>query len=306
MSRVEEIRRLRREAPRSRFLRWSGVALGALVVASWSDTERWPFALFRGQRVHNLERFLERELVPYPLRNGDRGPADLFGWARDLFAAKGGEATLSTLAISALAILLAAACAWTLGPLAARNLSTARPAEDLQGKPESRAWRAVRGATFALFVALRALPEYILAYLLVALLGPGHAWPAVLALGVHNAGILGRLSAESVENLEPAPLQALRTSGARRSDLIVAAVWPLSINRWLTYFFYRFETCVRESTALGMLGIASLGYWISDAQANHYYDEVFFFVGLSGLIVVVADFASARARRSLREGDKLR
>ena len=106
----------------------------------------------------------------------------------------------------------------------------------------------------------------------------------------------------TVENLEPAPLQALRYSGARRSDLIVTAVWPLSIGRWLTYFFYRFETCVRESTALGMLGIASLGYWISDAQANHYYDEVFFFVGLSGLIVVAADFASARARRSLREG----
>ena len=302
MSRAAEIRRLRRGAPRSRFLRASALALCALVVAAWSNSARWPFALFGGQRAANLERFLERELVPYPLREGSFGPADLWNWATDLFAKKGLEATLATLAISALAILLAAACAWTLAPFAARNISTARPAEDLGGARDSRAWRALRAAVFALFIALRALPEYILAYLLIALLGPGNAWPAVLALAIHNAGILGRLSAESVENLEPAPLQSLRTSGSRRSDLIIAAVWPLSIGRWLTYFFYRFETCVRESTALGMLGIASLGYWISDAQANHYYDEVFFFVGLSGSIVVLADFASARARRSLREG----
>lgn len=302
MSRSKEVRRLRRGAPRSKFLRLSALTLCGLVVAAWADTARWPFELLRGQRAANLERFLEREVVPYPLRDGPFGPPDLAEWAGGLFVDKGGEATLATLAISALAILLAAACAWTLAPFAARNLSTARPTEGLEGKPDSRAWRALRAGVFALFIALRALPEYILAYLLIALLGPGNAWPAVLALAVHNAGILGRLSAESVENLEPAPLQSLRTSGARRSDLIVAAVWPLSIGRWLTYFFYRFETCVRESTALGMLGIASLGYWISDAQANHFYDEVFFFVGLSGLIVVFADFASARARRSLREG----
>jgi len=303
MSRLREIKRLRRAAPRSRFVHFSRYALVALVVAAWANPSRWPFQLLHGQRAENLRRFLDRELTPYPLRDGDWGAGDLFSWFADLFATRGARATLATLAISALAILLAAACAWTLAPFAARNLSTRRPVESLNSAPESRAWRLLRGGVFAIFIALRALPEYILAYLLIALLGPGTAWPAVLALAIHNAGILGRLSAESVENLEPGPLQALRFSGARRSDLIVAGVWPLSIGRWLTYFFYRFETCVRESTALGMLGIASLGYWISDAQANHYYDEVFFFVGLSGLIVVAADFASARARRSLRESD---
>lgn len=301
MTRWEEITRLRRSAPRSRFMQFSRIALAGLVIAAWADTSRWPFQLMHSSRLHNLQRFLDRELVPYPLRGKDWGPADMFEWARTLFVDRGAEATLSTLAISGLAILLAAACAWTLGPFAARNIATRRPSESLEGRPESRAWRALRGCVFACFIALRALPEYILAYLMIALLGPGNAWPAVLALGIHNAGILGRLSAESVENLEPAPLQALRYSGARRSDLIVTAVWPLSIGRWLTYLFYRFETCVRESTALGMLGIASLGYWISDSQANHYYDEVFFFVGLSGLIVVAADLASSRARRSLRE-----
>lgn len=300
MSRRDEIRRLRRSAPKSRFLRASGVVLVALLVAAWADTGRWPFALFGGRRAENLQRFFERELVPFPLRDKDWGVADLWDWAARLFTERGAEATVSTLAISGLAILLAAATAWLLAPFASRNIATRRPAEST-GTDDALPWRVVRGVTFGAFVAFRALPEYVLAFLLVALLGPGHAWPAVLALAVHNAGILGRLSAETVENLEPAPLRALRDSGARRRDLVVAGVWPLALGRWLSYFFYRFETCVRESSALGMLGIASLGYWIRDAQSKHYYDEVFFFVGLSALIVIAADLVSSRARRSIRE-----
>jgi len=301
MTRADEVRRLRRAAPRSRFLRYSGIALLGLVTAAWLDPDRWPFELFAGRRTQNLSRFVREEIVPYPLRKSDWTGADFFGWARELFVSRGAEATLATLAISGLAILLAAAFAWWFAPFAARNIATRRPAEDLGESRDALHWRLIRGCVFGVFLALRALPEYVLAYLLIALLGPGTAWPAVLALAIHNAGILGRLSAESIENLEPAALQAVRRAGARRSDLVVSVVWPLSLGRWLTYFFYRFETCVRESTALGMLGIASLGYWISDAQSKHYYDEVFFFVALSALIVIAADFASSRARRSLRE-----
>ena len=300
MSSSAEIRRLRRAAPRSRFLRFSGWTLAVLVVVAWADRARWPFELLHGRRLENLSRFLDREVVPYPLRDQDWRLADLGAWMAELFRSRGAEATVSTLAISSLAIVLAAAAAWTLSPFAARNLATRRPAEPTDGERDGAGWRLLRATVFGVFITLRALPEYVLAYLLVALLGPGHAWPAVLALAIHNTGILGRLSAETIENLDPAPLRALRSSGARRSDLVVAAVWPLSIGRWLSYFFYRFETCVRESTALGMLGIASLGYWISDAQSKHYYDEVFFFVGLSALIVIAADLVSSWARRSLR------
>jgi phosphonate transport system permease protein len=75
---------------------------------------------------------------------------------------------------------------------------------------------------------------------------------------------------------------------------------PLVLGRFLMYFFYRFETCVREATVLGMLGVVSLGYWIQDARSKQFYDEMVFFVALGALIVLAADLLSAFARTSLR------
>src|SRR5690606_26000289 len=99
-------------------------------------------------------------------------------------------------------------------------------------------------------VFLRAVPEYVWAFLLVTIFGPG-AWPAVLALGIHNAGILGRLGGEVLENVEPPPARALRAIGASRRQVLLGALAPAAFPRGLAFHFYRFETCVREATILG-------------------------------------------------------
>jgi len=78
------------------------------------------------------------------------------------------------------------------------------------------------------------------------------------------------------------------------------AVLPLALPRFLLYFFYRFETCVREATVLGMLGVVSLGYWIQEARARQTYDELLLFVGLGALLVLAADAVSIAARGWLR------
>jgi len=51
---------------------------------------------------------------------------------------------------------------------------------------------------------------------------------------------------------------------------------------------------------LGMLGVVSLGYWIQDARAKQFYDEMVVFVALGALLVLVADLASAAVRALLR------
>ena len=131
------------------------------------------------------------------------------------------------------------------------------------------------------------------------MLGPS-AWPAVLALAIHNSGILGKLGAETVENLDPRTLRVLRESGATRAEVAIAAILPLSLSRCLLYFFYRFETCVREATVLGMLGVASLGYWIQDSRTRQFYDQMLFFVVLGAAIVLAADLLSMLARWIVR------
>lgn len=301
--RDRELDRLKRTRPRSRFLRWSAALLGALVVYSWFSGDIEIADLFKERRLQSLDRFVSREIVPYPLQ-GKEWDWGVFGaWAGDLLSDRGMPGFWATLAMSVLAIVLAGIGGMLLSLPGARNLMTPEPF-----LPSGRPPPGVVSLSFtaALYVArfvqlfLRAIPEFVWAYLFLAMLGPT-AWPAVLALAVHNAGVLGKLNSEVIENLEPGTLRSLRGLGADRGQIVAAAVFPVALPRFLLYFFYRFETCVREATILGMLGIVSLGYWIQDARARRHFDEMLFLVVLGAAIVLIGDLVSAVARRAVRK-----
>jgi len=296
--------RLHRERPRSRLVRLSLALLAALVVWAWCSGEFDFRPLGDPARREHLAQFVTVEVVPYPLRGAEFSWPALGAWAGALWREHGAEALVATLSIAVLAISLAGLGALLLAPFAARTLATVHPFEQAclaqQGHAgRRRAWQALNALVRAGLIFLRAIPEYVWAFLLLAMLGPS-AWPAVLALAIHNAGILGKLGAETIENLERKPLAALTGLGARRAQLWFAAVLPLSLSRFLLYFFYRFETCVREATVLGMLGVVSLGYWIQDARAKLFYDEMLFFVTLGAAIVLLGDLVSTVARALLR------
>ena len=295
-ARVESLYKSR---PRSRFIQASAWAFGILTLLTWLSGVIQPSSFLTARRLENLERFLTVDIVPAPLREGGVELSGLIAWFRGVMLDHGLDALLATLAISVLAIVLAMLLSWVFAPLAAATLSTRRPF-DAAPSEDLFSWRALRLLTRALMVLLRSIPEYILAFLLLAILGPNHAWPAVLALALHNSGILGRLGAETIENLDPAPLRTLTALGAPRRSLLVSAVFPLALGRYLLYLFYRFETCVREATVLGMLGVVSLGYYIQQARGKMYYDEMLLLILLGAAIVIASDLLSAVARRYLR------
>ena len=295
---MSEIEQLRRAQPRNAFLRWSIALLALLAVYSWLSGEI-KFGSMTGEQIG---RFADEELTPHPLRDRDFDWGVLIDWAGGIVSEQGWPGLMATLWISVLAIFLAGIGGAILCFPAARNFMSPEPFLP-SGQPPGRLRILALGAAVKLtrFVQLflRAVPEFVWCYLFLAMFGPT-AWPAVLALAVHNAGILGKLNAEVVENLEPGTLRSLRGLGATRAQIAGTAVFPLAFPRFLLYFFYRFETCVREATILGMLGIVSLGYFIHEARARLYYDEMLLLVLLGAAIVLVADLASFLARRLVR------
>ena len=103
-----------------------------------------------------------------------------------------------------------------------------------------------------------------------------------------------------MENQSHINARHMLASGARRSQVYVSAFLPESFNRFLMYLFYRWETCIRETTVLGMLGVASLGLEISLARGFHRaYDEMFFYVLLGASVIFIGDLISVYARRAL-------
>ncbi len=297
----DRIDALFRTRPRDRFLRWSSAALLLLLAGSWIAGDFGLSDAFSERRLANLERFVA-EVRPFPTRDAPFSFDAAVGWARDLLAERGVEAALATLSISVVAIVIAALLAFPFAVVGARNLMTPEPFA-AGGRPAGRA----RRLSFRLAVLLsrgtltllRSVPEYVLAFLLVAMLGQS-AWPAVLALAIHNTGILGRLQSETLENVSTSVPTTLRALGSGRRQIVFAGLVPVVLPRFLLYFFYRWETCVREATVLGMLGVVSLGYWIDDARVRGKHDEFLFFVLLGAVIVLAGDLASAVCRGIVR------
>lgn len=297
----DEIRRLRRARPRSRFVRASLVALLLLAGLSWAQVVDRSGGFFTPRRLENLDRFLT-EIRPWPLRDRPFDAGIAWDWAVAFFREKGASAMATTLAISVAAAVLAGAIGLLLSFAAARNFLSPEPFAPAPRPPgflRRLVFRTAVSTTRSFCVFVRALPEYVWAFLLLAVIGPT-PWAAVIALAVHNMGILGRLNAETIENLPPGAPNAWRRLGATRAQVAAGAILPAVMPRFLLYFFYRWETCVREATVLGMLGIVSIGYWIEDARARNHYDEMFLLVLLGAFLVVAGDLASALARRLVR------
>lgn len=300
-SRAARVAALRRARPRDRGLR-AALALGAFaLVAVWPLAGLAPAELFSERRRRNLGSFLD-DIRPRPFRDQDFDFGLFVDWIGELMSNRGTEALTGTLALSFVAITGAAVIALVLAPFAARTLTRARPYLDAArpaSAPLRLAWNTLGGATRLLAVLMRALPEYLLAFVFAAML-PSATWPAVFALALHNGGILVRLVGESVENLPPQTPTHLRGLGATRGQLAATVFAPTLRGRFLVYVAYRWETCVREATVLGMLGFGSIGFAILDARTRGRYDELVFFVALGAAVVMLGDLASALVRRSLR------
>ena len=282
---------LRAHRERSVFLRVTALALAAIAAFAWlGDTIDWG-DLWSSRRGNNLVRFLTVDAVPPAVRDAAEGTkiSAFFSWASGRIGDRYLAAAGATLAVAVIAAILAALFGAALAPLTARSIVGA----------SSPLRRIVSGVARFVCVLLRAIPEYMLAFLLGAWL-PSAAWACVLALAIHNGGILGRLYGETLENSDQRAARAWFQSGAPRTTATLGALFPAVLPRFLTYFFYRLETCVRESTVLGMLGFVSLGHWIVQARAAGHYDDMLLAFAMGAFIVLTADLASWLARRAVR------
>jgi phosphonate transport system permease protein len=151
----------------------------------------------------------------------------------------------------------------------------------------------------ALLLVSRAVPPPVWAFVLLLVLFPG-VLPGATALAVYNFGILGRLMAEVVENLDERPALALRTLGAPDAHAFLYAVLPEATPRFAAYALYRWEVALRETVIVGLVGAGGLGRLLAEQLAA--FDRAGALTTVIALIVLSAavDLVSAAARRSLR------
>ena len=205
-----------------------------------------------------------------------------------------GRLAYETLAMSVLAIGMA-----TIG-----MLLTVVPAARTRDMGSLSRWRSLlRSAVFlairALYVFSRGVPELLWAMLIVFVLSPGILAGAV-ALAVHNFGILSKLCAEVVEDLDPRPSQALRATGAGGPQVLLYAVLPQVLPQFLTYTLYRWEVIIRTTIIVGFVAAGGLGREFRLSMSFFHYTDVALLLMTYFLLVVAVDLVSVGFRRMVR------
>ncbi|MTH62228.1 phosphonate ABC transporter, permease protein PhnE [Paracoccus litorisediminis] len=195
---------------------------------------------------------------------------------------------IETLNIAAVSTLLGGIAAMILALLSTRGLAR---------------WPRLTGLFRRLMDMFRAIPEIVIALLLIYILGGGPV-PAVIAISLHTAGALGKLFSEAAENADRKPVEGLSSVGATWSQQMWLGVIPQVAPNWLSYALLRFEINVRASAILGFVGEGGIGYDLKIAMqwGMGRYDQVVGIFLLLFMAIVLIDRLSDHLRNRLVKG----
>ena len=118
--------------------------------------------------------------------------------------------------------------------------------------------------------------------------------PAIVALSLHNAAIIGHLIGRFTETIH------LRLDAVRGANRYFYEVLPRIYRPFLALLFYRWEVILRETAILGILGIATLGFYVDSAFADLRFDRALFLILITAILNICVDTFSRALRSRLR------
>jgi len=188
---------------------------------------------------------------------------------------------LETLDIAIFGTLFGVILALPLAALAARNTA---PAPVLY-----------HGAR-AFIAVCRSVPDLVWALLFVTAVGLG-PFAGALALTIHSVGMMGRLLAEVIEDMDMGPMEALASTGAGRLQIFSHAVVPTVLPSLMSITLYRLDDNIRSSLVLGFVGAGGIGFQLLTAMSLFDYRTVSLLLIMTFVIVIGAERLSSALRQ---------
>ncbi len=224
-------------------------------------------------------RFITEDIVPVPLRGQGFNGETLthFGhWLHLLWQQQLWPGLINTALLGQIGMVLSGLLALALLPLNSPLFV--------------KGWKRAGGDS--ILVLLRTLPEYLLAFIGLLILGPSML-PAIVALGIHNGAIIGHLLGRHTEQIR------LRADASRGVSLYFYEVLPRVYRQFLAFLFYRWEVILRETAILGILGIATLGFYIDSAFETFRFDRALLLILASAALNIGVDQFARYLRQRL-------
>ena len=201
-------------------------------------------------------------------------------------------ALIETINIAAVSTLTGAGLAMVLSLLSTRGLAR---------------WPRLIPVFRRLMDILRAVPEIVIALVLIFVLGGGPV-PAMIAIAFHTAGALGKLFSEVNENADLKPVEGLASVGAGWLQRMWFGIVPQVSPNYFSYALLRFEINIRASAILGFVGAGGIGYELKNAMSwgQGKFDEAAAIFLLLFLAIVIFDQLSSHVRNAMIAEKKAR
>jgi len=216
----------------------------------------------------------------------ERGGRFVAGFLQPNFTARADDilqGMIESLTMTVTATVVGIALSLPIGVGAARNLVP----------------RPVYYACRAIITVSRSLQEIIVAILFVAMVGFG-PFAGFLTLSFATIGFLAKLLAEDIEEIDPAPVEAIRATGAGPAQLLAYGVLPQVAPRLLGLSLYRLDINFRESAVLGIVGAGGVGATLNTAIDRYEFDSAAAILILIIVIVMASEYASSLIRERVQ------
>nr|CAA9223613.1 Phosphonate ABC transporter permease protein phnE [uncultured Armatimonadetes bacterium] len=145
---------------------------------------------------------------------------------------------------------------------------------------------------------LRTIPDLVLATVLVAALGLGPL-PGLVALVFFTFGIVAKLLSDTIETVDPGPMEAIAAAGGTRLQRALFAVFPQVAPDYAAYTLYAFEINVRVAAVLGLVGAGGIGQTLMTDIQLFRYGRIGLVVFSIFVVVLVIDAFSTWLRSRL-------
>lgn len=204
------------------------------------------------------------------------------------------ELTIETLEMSIIAIGFSALVAFLTVIPATANIANGSLTLSKQGYN----W-ILYGLVRIFYIFSRSVPELVWAMMIIFIFKPG-ILPGAIALALHNFGILGKLWAEAIEDMDTRPIRNLASTGASKIQILFYGILPTVLPRFLTYLLYRWEVIMRTTIVVGFVGAGGLGTEFKLAMSYFQYTEITLLLFCYMILVIIADFASETTRKAVK------
>ncbi|MEN9229892.1 MAG: phosphonate ABC transporter, permease protein PhnE [Thermostichus sp. DG02_5_bins_236] len=145
----------------------------------------------------------------------------------------------------------------------------------------------------------RTFQEVIIAILFVVMFGFG-PFAGVLTLTFGSLGFFSKLLAEDIEEIDPAQVEAIRSTGASWLKMVSYAVVPQVLPRMIGLTLYRFDINIREAAILGIVGAGGIGSTLNTSLRRYDYDTASAIILVIIALVMTVELTSGWIRKRVQ------